>query len=572
MSYAQKQSPLGPESESIKDRIRLAIDSADRTEAAILLTEAARSHRLVPIAAVSIYCSGDTFLSDYAPYVDFEEKGERFFVDLAQFRAIHACILRYASSGELKKVSDKHRNTLSKQKYGDGDITIERRPIKPAKGPTRLPAQYSYRIMVRGESICFPVGTNGRQGLAKAHKIRRAVKDDMSIYDLLKKFHPGSRKLAKLEAMIRNKDGELPMPSSPTASAKPAHQEVTKPTVKTVTKETTIKQVVDFYLKTMGSSRKGVKTDTAKKNIAQLRKILLYGQESYQHRKWIISPPKNIFNVPVSFLTEELVDEFQEYMLMQVEEGDYINEIRVSNSANSTLRQARSVFSKKAMAQYRKGKLSVEYPFGFMNVPCLPTTSAQYTPSMDNLKGLFAELSYLREANVDHYIVRMLGLFVGLRPSEIKWLEKGKVYSSGYWKVAIEVTKHFMPKKYHIRRVKIPIELGEHLSSLWKANGSEFVVSGHETYRTSDLFREINPHLRDNFLPDVQKPSYDMRKIFASACSLELGFDVTHRRMGHKLVTTTQKFYIDPETPQELVDIYYKYAKELYGGKPFAEK
>jgi hypothetical protein len=39
--------------------------------------------------------------------------------------------------------------------------------------------------------------------------------------------------------------------------------------------------------------------------------------------------------------------------------------------------------------------------------------------------------------------------------------------------------------------------------------------------------------------------------------------------MGHKNATTTEDHYIDKDTSQALVDLYEKYAKELFGDIAF---
>ncbi|NBB79033.1 MAG: hypothetical protein GVY36_06235 [Verrucomicrobia bacterium] len=41
------------------------------------------------------------------------------------------------------------------------------------------------------------------------------------------------------------------------------------------------------------------------------------------------------------------------------------------------------------------------------------------------------------------------------------------------------------------------------------------------------------------------------------------------KRMGHKNSTTTEDHYIDKDTSQELIDLYEKYAKELFGDIAF---
>ena len=79
MSHAKKSSNAADKADPIlRNRIRKAIDSADRVEAAMLLSEAKMSGGIVPIAAISRYCDGYGFLAEYYEFIDVTEVGAVF--------------------------------------------------------------------------------------------------------------------------------------------------------------------------------------------------------------------------------------------------------------------------------------------------------------------------------------------------------------------------------------------------------------------------------------------------------------------------------------------------------------
>ena len=45
--------------------------------------------------------------------------------------------------------------------------------------------------------------------------------------------------------------------------------------------------------------------------------------------------------------------------------------------------------------------------------------------------------------------------------------------------------------------------------------------------------------------------------------------DLTHARMWHKDRATTDKYYADKNAPQELADLFNRWAKKLYGDEAF---
>ena len=75
-------------SDSLEDRLREAIDSADPVAAA--LAESKSKGGLTPIIAVATYCDGEGFLRDYREYMNITERSGRYFVNLSLFDALKA--------------------------------------------------------------------------------------------------------------------------------------------------------------------------------------------------------------------------------------------------------------------------------------------------------------------------------------------------------------------------------------------------------------------------------------------------------------------------------------------------
>jgi hypothetical protein len=85
-------------------QIRNAIDSTGKDVAAALLQAAALSpNSPLQLAALCLFCDGDTFLNDYAPYLDIQENNGRFYISKQHFHAIHDAIIQGASRRELKR-------------------------------------------------------------------------------------------------------------------------------------------------------------------------------------------------------------------------------------------------------------------------------------------------------------------------------------------------------------------------------------------------------------------------------------------------------------------------------------
>lgn len=536
-------------------QIRNAIDSAGKDVAAALLQAAALSpNSPLQLAALCLFCDGDTFLNDYAPYLDIQENNGRFYISKQHFHAIHDAVIQGASRRELKKMRDKY-STTEKRTYSDGRIKIERRITAPANGKKRVAKSYTFRIYRDGRSYTFPVGADKAQGLKKARQIHSLVKAGKPIEDVLREFHPKSPLLKSL-------------PSAPivsdTAEPAPPHKTSNKPSLQKVA---TVGEVIQCFRN--HAQELDIKKTTAGGYACQLRKILtlgvpaLSGSSKGAHHKLLISP--------ISLLDDEAVRRFKQAMFDKA--NDEKARVKARTNINSALRQAKSMFTDRAMDLYKRNGLNVPRPDDFQAEKSMKGPKNRYRlPNMEMIEKLFAEIPELKASNSHHYIARLLGLYAGLRPNEIRWLRKDQVRFNGYWYIAIEVTEHFSPKHYHVRDIPIPENLAKHLLAISEDNDSDFIIGGNQNYRSDKLFREINTHLRNNFFVGIQKPSHELRKLYGSVLAKHHDRDTAQEWLGHEDPKTTVDSYVDKRTPMKLVEIWQTNAKRLFGGPAFAEK
>lgn len=540
-----------------RHRIRESIDSADKAESVIHHLDAKSGIQLVPIAAVSLYCDGAGFLADYSDFMNVVEKNGCLHINLSHFLQLRKEILKGSSRHELKIMS-KTFTKKSSRSHSKGGITITH-----IGNGSRMGRAWYYRRQINGKRIPFKLGRELNNAFKLARKIEAKFEAGTSLLCILKEHKPESKLIRQLE------EEESSIKQQNFISGKPEN-------ISTIhLPEPSIQNLVDIYLEQAENPMSGYSLKTAGENVNQLRKVIQLGMGFvFAKNKTPADIKKQLFKNPISFLSPKIVDRFQEAMLRgdseDYDDVDELERLRRSNSANSTLRQAKSLFSRNAMKGYRRADFEFTPPSKFRLTSLLSVADSRYSlPAFSKIEDLFSTLIEIRKKNPDKYLVIILGLFGGLRPGETKWLLKKKIQHSGYWKICIEVTKDFRPKKFQVRRIKIPAAFGRHLVEVARDNGSDFMLSGHKTYRTTDLFGEINSFLRNNYLPGVDRPCYELRKLFASASNVALGMDITHRRMGHKERSTTEKYYVDPDTTQELVDLFEEWAEKLFGGPAF---
>lgn len=549
-------------------RIREVIDSADRTEAAILVAEARASDGIVPIAAVSIYCTGDSFMSDYHPFIDVVEANGRFYLNFFHFKELNALMLNGCSHRELKNVGKKYVKKKKKLSYTKDEVTITH-----SGNADRVGQEWYYRKQIEGVRRYFILGASR----AAAHKMAKRIKADVEarlpLLELLRKYKSDSPEIEQLEKS-ESLSAQLSQQIDGDSNTNRIQRTGTKPTP--MKSQVSIMQLVIAYQEGSENRTNGLNSKNARRCINQLRKVITLGLKlklpKNKTKKEVQAAEKRAFERPISDLTPEIVDVFMDTMLGVGGDYEDIDELEVverSESANSTFRQAKSIFSAKGQKIFRRAGLVFDPPSQFLAEGFLQVTYGRYSlPEFYRIEGIFEELLALKRSNANRYLARLIGLYVNLRPSEIICLRKDQIQDAGYWRVEIKVRRDFKPKHYHERSIKIPAGLANEILEVCRNNGSDYVLSDDERL---EIFRQINPDLRKKFLPEAKRPSYELRKFYASASNLALGLKITHKRMGHKNSITTENHYIDKDTPKELVDLYEKYAKKLFKDAAFVE-
>ncbi|PXA05738.1 hypothetical protein DDZ13_02385 [Coraliomargarita sinensis] len=559
MHPLEKSCPRESDPEILKDRIRAIVDSADPAmAAALLMSPVFAESPLMPIAAIRGICSGSTFVERLLPYVPVTEVGDTFHINFKQFRAVNASIQLGANHKELLRVSQKYAPQIkSDVRYTKDKVTIQKIQSKGRYGK-------KWYLRIQTKTLGRPwidLDYSRSKAHAKAVKIKKKVAAGFPLENVLKEVAPDSSFLHRLEMEFERKDATRRQNACAPKTGK-SHSEVT------------IMDLILAYQEGAKNRTNGLNEKNARRCVNQLRKVITLGLNlkppKDKTKKEVEAAEKRAFERPVSDLSPGIVDVFMDTMLGVGDDFDDIDEVEIlerSESANSTFRQAKSIFSEKGRRIFRRAGLAFDLPAGFLSVGFLPVTHGIYTlPELDRIEGIFEELRVLLKTDPSHYLARLIALYVNLRPKEIIHLRKDQIKYSGYWRVEIRVRGDFKPKHYHERSIKISAGLAEHILDICRDNGSDYVISGDNRL---ELFRPFNSHLREKFLPEQRRPSYELRKFYASSSKLAVGLAITHQRMGHNNPSTTEKHYIDKDAPQELVDIYEKYAQELFGGAAF---
>lgn len=559
----------GPnERDSIENRIRMAVDSANPAEVAFLMTEAASSNLPVPISVVSVFCSGAAFVEKYSPYVAVNVQNGRLFIDFEQFRAVHGCILSGAPRRKLKNVSDKY-SKAPKLTYGDGRITLRRRKVKPSNGEARYASQFTYRVMIKGKEYFFPVGSNGHKGLAIARKIQNDIGKGTPVVDLLRSYHPNSSLLGKMEA------GGASVVS---ANGGKSINLIGKPLVvgsRNGKPLATVGEVTQLLQD--NASALGLEESSTGGYVNQLYKILICGLPKYQNTKQYASPPKRLLDEPVTILTSGVVMEFRRFLLDQIK--DKAKRRAKASGLNSTLTQAKAIFSKDAMNLYVESPYDVPYPSSFMSVSKLRGTKKAYRlPKHETMEAVFADLSRIRGERPDIYICLLLALFVGLRQSEIANLPCHAIRKSDRWRVHVTDQPGFTVKDYEERDIPIPKELALHLLEIAEAEDASgkarggYLLPGHKTYRDETLRDDVNAYLRNQGLAAIRLPTHELRKWCATVLAYSFSPFIAQFRLGHSDLKTTKGSYVDDRMTKETAKLWPDYAKVLFGGEAFIDK
>ena len=200
--------------------------------------------------------------------------------------------------------------------------------------------------------------------------------------------------------------------------------------------------------------------------------------------------------------------------------------MRAERSANSILRQARSVFAAPILPAYQA--LTLPDLTGFLRAPKVKAPAVQYeAPPGEVVTRISEAYPALKDTDPGAYAAFLLGAFLGLRNGEAAAAAWGWVEAdgAGAWWLRLATRPHWRTKTARARDVEIPAGVLAELRSLRGAqvdgvagNAEYLIPAPHDTERTVRVFRRLNRWLRAQGLTEEMSPKgfYELRKYFVN--------------------------------------------------------
>lgn len=255
-----------------------------------------------------------------------------------------------------------------------------------------------------------------------------------------------------------------------------------------------------------------------------------------------------------SQLGAHTVWEFQQAMSKAAGEHDQVKRGRAVISANSILRQARSLFAAPVMPAYKE--LVLPDLMGFLKAPKLKGPAVQYVaPPRAVIERIGAEYPELKATDPGAYAVFLLGAFLGLRNNEVRvsewaWVEQD---GAGVWWLRLATKPHWRTKTSRARDVEIPPGVLAELQAVRGASvegiagDPAFLVPAHHaTERNARVFRRLNLWLRARGLTAEAFPKgfYELRKYFVNRAAWAGGTYRAARAAGNS-PAVVERYYSD---------------------------
>lgn len=245
---------------------------------------------------------------------------------------------------------------------------------------------------------------------------------------------------------------------------------------------------------------------------------------------------------------------FQQAMVKAAGDVDQVLRARAVVSANSILRQARSVFAAGVMPAYQD--LVLPDLTGFLKAPKLKGPAVQYVaPPREVIERIGKEYPGLRESDPGAYAAFLLGAFLGLRNNEVRVAEWAWVEQDGEagWWLRLATKPHWRSKTSRGRDVEIPAGVLAELQAVRGASvegiagdPAYLVPAHHETERNVRVFRRLNLWLRARGLDEAMFPKgfYELRKYFVNRAAWSGGTYRAARAAGNS-PAVVERYYSD---------------------------
>ena len=281
----------------------------------------------------------------------------------------------------------------------------------------------------------------------------------------------------------------------------------------------TIKQITDTY-KNQAQIRKRTKSN----NINSLRNICFQ----------VLG--KELDAVKVDVLTAELVRKYQNLKVSSAKTEKLRTSAEVS--ANSSLRQARSIFAKKVLHLY--DDFNLPDLSGFMKTPGMTETKVHgFVPfPFKKWFGFCRQMQKLQYTDIPAWRLFIMMSKLGMSNREAYYADEGWIEKRGNASVmVIKVRDNFVPKsKNRIREIPMSEKTANLLKGKVVPNASHIGPEGKfAAIRLNKIFR--------TYFPDRQKGIYELRKHAGSIVASRDGLFSAAKFLGDRY-ETAEKYYV----------------------------
>ena len=257
-----------------------------------------------------------------------------------------------------------------------------------------------------------------------------------------------------------------------------------------------------------------------------------------------VTGKSNVETLPATVLTADLVRTFATKRAKAVT-GDALLEDRARTSSRSTLRQARSIFSRWARENYQALKLPDLT--GFLQATSGRAPAKYYvTPPQDLRERTIAGGRALRDSNPELYVAFVLCYDMALRAGEAQAARWDWIRTDTDGRQYLDLVKRpdFQPKGRE-RSVLIGDETWRELQAS-RRNGTDYILPGaHKTARRKLVSVTLADWMRDQGWDarTYPKAAHELRKLMGSRWYTERGAEVAQTWLGHKDIATTCQYY-----------------------------
>jgi integrase len=251
---------------------------------------------------------------------------------------------------------------------------------------------------------------------------------------------------------------------------------------------------------------------------------------------------------PLALLSAEAVQRWRLAYLSRADKGPDAQR-RAKNSASALIRNARALFSPKAL-KFAQARITLPNPLPFAGVKLEKSGSTRYLSKIDAASLISKARA---ELTGEPFQIFCLGLLCGLRKREIDTLLWRQIDFTES-QLRIEATEFFHPKSEDsIGTVDLDPELLALLRG-WRAkSATEFVIPSDRVprhdrsranYRCEPHFEKLYAWLRSQGIA-ARKPLHELRKELGAILASKEGIFAAQRVLRHAQISTTAAYYAD---------------------------